>query len=317
MSALMWIQTGACGGDSLSILCAESPSIEQLFGNYGIQMLWHPSLSHRADRRFDDIVTEITDGKIKLDILCIEGSIVTAPRGTGMYDSYKGRAKKDIVLALAEQAEIVVAMGTCAAFGGMHAANPNPSDCIGLQFDRTTRGGLLASEWRAKSGLPVINVAGCPAHPHAMTQTLAWLAMGQSLPLDALNRPKAFFGTMVHQGCNRNEYHEYDIEDTQPGGDACMFFNLGCQGPMTQAICNQDLWNGVSSKTRAGVPCVGCTAPNFPREAPFFETEKIGSVPVRLPLGVERPRYMAYKNLARAAAPERLKIIPIKSVRES
>jgi len=56
-------------------------------------------------------------------------------------------------------------MGTRAAFGGVHAATPNPGDCIGLQLDRAVPGGLLAAEWRSRRGFPVVNVAGCPAHP--------------------------------------------------------------------------------------------------------------------------------------------------------
>ena len=71
-----------------------------------------------------------------LDILCVEGSIVTAPRGTGLYDSYQGRARIDMARELAQRAGVVVAMGTCAAFGGIHAAPPNPADCLGLQYDR-------------------------------------------------------------------------------------------------------------------------------------------------------------------------------------
>lgn len=307
MTTLFWLQTGACGGDSLAILSAEAPSLEGLLADHGVELLWHPSLSHQPMRRHDQIVERILAGEQALDILCVEGSIVTAPRGTGLYDSYRGRAKMDLVRDLAARAGAVVAMGTCAAFGGVHAATPNPSDCIGLQFDKAAPGGLFAPDWRSSRGLPVINVAGCPAHPHAMTQTLAWLAAGLPLRLDGLNRPTAHFSSMVHQGCTRNEYHEYDIEETELGGNACLFFNLGCQGPMTQAVCNSDLWNGVSSKTRAGVPCFGCTAPTFPRDTDLFRTEKIGEVPVRLPLGVERPRYMAYKNLARAAAPKRVK----------
>ncbi len=307
MATLFWLQTGACGGDSLSILGADSPSLETLIAVQGVELLWHPSLSHAPARRFDELVSRIESGEQALDILCVEGSIVTAPRGTGLYDSHHGRAKMAIARALAERAGAVVAMGTCAAFGGVHAAPPNPGDCVGLQFLRTDPGGLLGADWRSRRGLPVVNVAGCPAHPHAMTQTLAWLATGLPLPLDELNRPEPFFNTLVHQGCTRNEYHEYDVEETELGGRGCLFFNLGCQGPMTSAICNTDLWNGRSSKTRAGVPCFGCTSPDFPREEDLFRTEKIGSVPVRLPLGVERARYMAYKNLARAAAPERLR----------
>lgn len=307
MTTLFWLQTGACGGDSLAILSADSPSLEQLFSTHGIELLWHPSLSHQSMREHDAIFERIAGGNLPLDIFCVEGSIVTAPRGTGLYDSYQGRARMDMARDLARHAGVVVAMGTCAAFGGVHAATPNPGDCIGLQFDREHPGGLLPGEWRSRKGYPVINIAGCPAHPHAMTQTLAWLATGLPLALDALNRPQAFFSTMVHQGCTRNEYHEYDIEETTPGGRACLFFNLGCQGPMTQAVCNTDLWNGVSSKTRAGVPCFGCTSPTFPRDIDLFSTEKIGDIPLRLPLGVERARYMAYKNLARHAAPLRVK----------
>jgi hydrogenase small subunit len=307
VKTLFWLQTGACGGESLAILSAEAPSFEGLLSSHGLELLWHPSLSHAPMKRFDALLDAIESGAQKLDILCIEGSLITAPRGSGLFDSYQGRARISIVRALAEKAEYVLAMGTCASFGGVHAASPNPSDCIGLQFDREKPGGLLPLEWHSRAGLPVINISGCPAHPHAMTQTLAALAAGMAPPLDALNRPKDFFNTQVHQGCTRNEYHEYDIEDDQLGGRACMFFNLGCQGPMTQAVCNSDLWHGVSSKTRAGVPCFGCTAPNFPREADLFATAKIGDIPLRLPAGVERARYMAYKNLAHAAAPPRVK----------
>lgn len=307
MKTLLWLQTGACGGDSLAILSATAPSFEQLFREHRIELLWHPSFTHQATGRLRRLLDQIDSGNQILDILCIEGSIVTAPQGTGLYDTWQGRAKKDLVLDLAHRAGVTVAMGTCAAFGGLHAAPPNPSDCIGLQFEHDRPGGLFPPEWRSRIGLPVINVAGCPAHPHAMTQTLAWLGAGQPLELDGLNRPVMHFNQVVHQGCTRNEYHEYDIEETEPGGRACLFFNLGCQGPLTQAVCNADLWNGRSSKTRVGVPCFGCTAPNFPRDTNLFATEKIGDVPVRLPLGVERPRYMAYKNLARDAAPPRVR----------
>ena len=85
-----------------------------------------------------------------------------------------------------------------------------------------------------------------------------------------------------------------------------MFFSLGCRGPQTVAPCNTELWNGHSSKTRAGVPCFGCTSPSFPPDGDLFSTPRIGAIPKFLPLGVVRAKYMAYKNLARAAAPERV-----------
>ncbi|MCK6391797.1 MAG: NADH:ubiquinone oxidoreductase [Azonexus sp.] len=304
MINLVWMQTGACSGETMALLCADRPSLENLLRQYDINLLWHPSLT--AERRFGDVLAQLTSGEQTLDILCIEGSLMLGPEGSGQYDTWKGRAKIDIVRELAPLATHVVAMGTCAAFGGVHASGPNPTDCTGLQFHKGAPGGLLPGEWRSRSGQPVINVAGCPAHPNTMTKVLAMLASGEPLALDTLNRPSAFFASLVHQGCTRNEYHEYDIEEEALGGRGCMFFSLGCRGPQTVAPCNTELWNGHSSKTRAGVPCFGCTSPDFPSGRDLFVTPKIGVVPKFLPLGVARAKYMAYKNLARAAAPERV-----------
>ncbi len=307
MPNLIWMQTGACGGDTMSILCAERPSLQSLVDFYAVDILWQPSLSDKPVSYLVETIEQVLDGRIELDILCVEGSIITAPNGTGMYDPMRGKSKMAIVMALAEKAKYTVAMGTCAAFGGVHASGVNPSDCTGLQFDKEKPGGVLGPEWRSSAGMPVINVSGCPAHPNTMTQTLAMLATASDFELDHLNRPKAFFSTLVHQGCTRNEYHEYDVESINLGSNACMFFNLGCQGPVTEAICNQDLWNGRNSKTRAGVPCFGCTSPDFPKDKDLFATEKIGNIPAELPSGVERASYMAYKNLAKNAAPKRVK----------
>ena len=307
MASLLWLQTGACSGDTMSLLCADSPSIESMIRRGLLDILWHPSLSATPPGGLGALIGRIEAGEQALDILCIEGSLITGPFGTGMFDSYRGRAKIDIVKALAPHARYVVAVGSCSAFGGIPAAPPNPTDSIGLQFERERPGGLLGPDWRSRAGLPVINLAGCPTHPTTITRSLAMLADGQPLELDALNRPRAFYGSTVHQGCTRNEYHEYDLEETQFGGRGCLFFNLGCQGPNTLANCNSELWNRRSSKPRAGVPCFGCTSPDFPRDGDLFRTEKLGAVPLKLPLGVSRAQYMAYKNLAHAAAPQRVK----------
>ena len=304
MINLVWMQTGACSGDSMSLLCAERPSLESLLAQYDIRLLWHPSLT--TERRFGQVLDDLHSGEAPLDILCIEGSLLTGPNGTGQYDTWKGIAKIDIVRQLAGLARHVVAMGTCAAFGGVHAAPPNPTDCVGLQFAQSSPGGLLGADWRSGSGQPVINVAGCPVHPETITRVLAMLAEDLPLKLDEFQRPATFFASLVHQGCTRNEYHEYNAEDDVFGGRGCMFFSLGCRGPLTQAPCNTELWNSRSSKTRVGVPCFGCTSPDFPPSRDLFVTPRIGAVPKILPLGVSRAKYMAYKNLAKAAAPERV-----------
>lgn len=228
------------------------------------------------------------------------------PEGTGMFDTFLDQPKKDIIEALAGKARFSLAMGTCSSYGGIPGSGSNPTDAIGLQFDKESAGGLLPKEFRSPSGLPVINIPGCPAHPNTMVQSLLTLALEGGMELDRYQRPKSFFSTVVHQGCTRNEYHEYDVEETAFGGLGCLFFNLGCQGPRSLATCNSILWNGQKSKPRAGVPCFGCTSPAFPMKKNLFKTDKIGTIPVKLPLGVNRANYMAYKGLAHAATPKRL-----------
>jgi hydrogenase small subunit len=117
MATLLWLQTGACGGDSLAILSATSPSLEQLLDSYGIELLWHPSLSHGSTGSRERLLDAILAGEQVLDILCVEGSIITAPRGTGLFDPWRDSSKMDLARRLAERAGTVVAMGTCAAYG--------------------------------------------------------------------------------------------------------------------------------------------------------------------------------------------------------
>jgi hydrogenase small subunit len=97
------------------------------------------------------------------------------------------------------------------------------------------------------------------------------------------------------------------VEEDDFGEKGCMFFHMGCRGPLTYGPCNRLLWNQRNCKTRAGVPCLGCTAPDFPQPFPFFETRNIEGIPLDLPPGVSRAHYLAYKSLAAAAAPDRLK----------
>lgn len=126
------------------------------------------------------------------------------------------------------------------------------------------------------------------------------------LELDELQEPCDWFGMFVHQGCARNEYHEYRIEEKEFGERGCLFFYRGCKGPLAKGPCNKLLWNRRNSKTRAGVPCLGCTMPEFPQSQPFFHTPSIADIPLELPAGVDRAHYLAYKGMAAAAAPERL-----------
>jgi hydrogenase small subunit len=303
--SLFWLQAGGCGGDTMSLLGLESPDLIELLRLLDVEILWHPSLSAASPRERSALVDALVAGERRLDVLCVEGAVVRGPGGSGMFDTAGGKPKKDLVAALAGVARHVVAVGTCAAFGGVTASTA--VEGTGLQFHREARGGFLGAEFVAKGGLPVVNLPGCPVHPEIVAATLSGLVSGGPLELDEHQCPTSMYGIRVHQGCTRNEYHEYRVEERGFGERGCLFFHLGCQGPMARGACNKLLWNRRSSKTRAGVPCFGCTRPGFPRSRAFFETPNVEGLPLELPDGISRPHYLAYKTMAAAAAPERLR----------
>ncbi|MBF0460127.1 MAG: NADH:ubiquinone oxidoreductase [Magnetococcales bacterium] len=303
--SLYWMQSGGCGGDTVSFLNAESPDFITLFEVLGIDLLWHPSLSNLSHVAHEQILQNIFLDQQVLDILVVEGSIITGPEGTGRFDLVQGQPRKELTARLAAQARYVIALGTCASFGGFGADGIIES--VGMQFHHKHSGGLLDASFTARAGLPVINLPGCPCHPIVLKDTLMAVASGSTPRFDEFNRPLDWYGVMVHQGCTRNDYHEYRVEESSFAERGCLFFHLGCHGPLTHGPCNRSLWNRRSSKTRAGVPCFGCTSPDFPQPYPFFQTRNIEGIPIALPDGVSRAHYMAYKGMAAAAAPERLK----------
>ncbi|MEW6261872.1 MAG: NADH:ubiquinone oxidoreductase [Thermodesulfobacteriota bacterium] len=304
-TTLYWLQGGGCGGDTWAFMNVESPHVSELLGLLDIEVLWHPSLSHGSPGQYRALIEAIVAGDQPLDILVVEGAIIRGPGGTGLYDAFDGQPKKDLVARLSKRARFVIAAGTCASFGGIGA--DGEVEATGLQFLKDRPGGFLGRDFVSRSGQPVINLPGCPCSGDVISGTLTALISEVPLPLNEHNAPLQWYDLLVHQGCIRNEYHEYRVEEADFGKRGCLFFHMGCRGPLAHGPCNKLLWNRRNSKTRAGVPCVGCTQPDFPQAGPFFQTRSIADIPLELPEGVDRAHYLAYKGMAAAAAPERLK----------
>lgn len=314
MATLLWFQGGACSGNTMSFLNAEEPTVCDLLTDFGIEFLWHPSLGMELGEQAQALFHALARGEKPLDIFVFEGTVIRAPNGTGRYNMFAERPMLEWVQMLAPQAGIVVAIGDCACWGGIPAVAPNPSDSVGLQFLRRESGGFLGADFRSKLGLPVINIPGCPAHPDWITQIVVALATGRAhdIALDELNRPKTFFTSFTQTGCTRNQYFEYKqstMEFGQGTRKGCLFYEFGCRGPMTRSPCNRILWNRQSSKTRAGMPCTGCTEPEFPffdlAPGTVFKTQKIsGTIPKDMPAGLDPISYMGLAAAARVAAPQ-------------
>jgi len=174
MANLLWLQSGGCGGCSMSLLGAEGPDLMTTLETAGIHLLWHPSLSEQSGTEVRALLQSIVDGETELDMLCIEGSLMRGPNGTGRFHLLGGTGIPMIhwVEKLAQRARYTLAIGSCAAYGGITSAGDNIGEATGLQFEGELRGGLLGSEYRSSADLPVVNVAGCPVHPNWVTETL-------------------------------------------------------------------------------------------------------------------------------------------------
>lgn len=308
---ILWLQSAGCGGCTMSLLCAEGPNVFDLLAGAGLTFLWHPALSLESGAEVREILASLTSGEVPLDILCVEGAIARGPRGTGRYQmlSGTGRSMLDWLRELAPLAAHVVAVGTCATYGGVTTAGGNPSDAVGVQYDGAHPGGALPATFRARAGLPVINVAGCPTHPDWVTETLLMLAAGrlEASDLDALGRPRFYADHLVHHACPKNEFYEYKASARALSEMGCMMEHLGCIGTQAVGDCNIRPWNGQGSCTRGGYPCINCTAPEFeePRHL-FTATPKIAGIPVGLPTDMPKAWFMALASLSKAATPERI-----------
>ncbi|HNK32413.1 MAG TPA: HupU protein, partial [Plasticicumulans sp.] len=307
-----WLQSGGCGGCSMALTCAEAPGLYARLAAFGIELLWHPSLSQASGSEVIALLEAIAAGERPLDCLCIEGALLRGPHGSGRFHVLGGTGVPTIdwVRRLAARAQCTVAVGSCAVSGGFSACAPNPTEACGLQFEDARRGGALGPDWRSPSGLPVIALGGCAVHPDWVLETLAALALGEldAGGLDAFGRPRAIYERLVHHGCPRNEYYEYKASAEKPSDLGCLMEHLGCRGTQAHADCNERVWNGGGSCTRAGFACIDCVAPGFQNPGHAFQrTPKLGGIPVGLPTDMPKAWFVALASLAKAATPARVR----------
>jgi len=154
---LLWIECGACSAESMAVLGAEGrgkggDTLPAFLEDYGVRLLWHPSLSLESPQQAAALMSRIVAGEQHLTLLCVEGSIIHGPNGSGQFDTFECRPKRDLVAELCQHADFVLAMGSCAAFGGIPAAPPAPSESTGLQYTNSQRGGLLGPDWVSHGG---------------------------------------------------------------------------------------------------------------------------------------------------------------------
>ncbi len=259
---VLWLQGLSCSGCTVSMLNSEGPGPAELMTQY-ISLLFHSTLSAATGKTGMDVVQRTIENPGYL--LVAEGSIPERmPKACVM----GGIPMADILARAARNAKAVIAVGSCASYGGIPAAENNPTGATGVPA-------FLKNAGITK---PSIILPGCPAHPDWLVGTLVHLLKFGTPPLDDAGRPKMFYSRLIHDQCPRfADYERYKFAKTfsEPG---CLF-KLGCLGPNTHADCTVRYWNsGTNSCIPARGPCIGCASETFAKNAslPFYrKNEKI------------------------------------------
>jgi hydrogenase small subunit len=282
-----WLAGMSCDGCSIAVVGATSPPVEDLLAGTipGIPklVLHHPVLSVEAGEEFVRNYELAEQGKLGAPYVVIyEGSIADEriAAKTGGYWVGLGVDKRsdgtnrpiptsEWLRRLAPGAAAVLAIGTCATWGGIPAAAGNPTGAMSVMD-------FLGEGYRSASGLPVINIPGCSPVGDNFTETVAMIllflqGLGPLPEFDALGRPAWLFGETVHRKCVRAGYYEEGSFARKFGDKECLV-EVGCWGPVVNCnISSRGAINHMGGCMNTGGVCIGCTMPGFPdRFAPFY-----------------------------------------------
>ncbi|MBT9386265.1 hydrogenase small subunit [Pseudooceanicola sp. CBS1P-1] len=266
--SLIWLSFQDCTGCLEALTRSEAPGIERLIFDF-VSLDYQETLMAAAGTAAEDVLKAVAQENRGNYLLAVDGSVPVADNG--VYSMIGGRSPMAILSELAEGAAAVLAIGTCAAYGGIPKAAPNPTGAAGI-------GALVG-------GKPVVNIPGCPPIPEVLTGVLVnFLTFGKLPDLDAQGRPLAYFGTTIHDQCYRRPYYDQgkfakSFDDAGARQGWCLF-ELGCKGPTTHNACASLKWNGGTSfPIQSGHGCLGCSEPDFWDKGSFYTSLSGGEGP--------------------------------------
>jgi hydrogenase small subunit len=270
---VLWMHFQECTGCTESLLRTSHPTVADLILNL-ISLDYHETLLAAAGHQAEAALqTSRTNNKGKY-ICVIEGAIPT--KDNGVYCKVGGRTAIESAREIAGDAAAVVAIGSCASWGGVPSAGPNPTGATGAP---EVLKDLVAA------GKPLVTIPGCPANPYNLLGTLLQFVTLGTLPeLDDKHRPKWAYGRTIHEHCPRRAHFDAGRFVSQFGDQGhrsghCLY-KLGCKGPVTHANCSVNHFGEVPDAWPIGIghPCFGCTE------------QKVGfTIPLHDTVGIDRP----------------------------
>jgi len=257
---VIWLHFAECTGCSEGLLRTMYPWIDQLLLDV-ISLEYHETVMAAAGHQAEEQLHQAVEKYAGKFICVVEGAIAT--KFDGGYGKVGGRTFLEIAKDIIPKAAGTISMGTCAAYGGVQAAAPNPGGYKGV-------GDAL--------GITTVNIPGCPPNPVNFVGTVVnYLLLGKLPDLDSLGRPLFAYGKTIHDQCPRRAHFENDEFVEEFGSEEAALgyclYKVGCKGPDTYNNCPVAKFNdGTSWPVEAGHPCIGCSEPDFwDGMTPFFE----------------------------------------------
>lgn len=250
---LVWLEFQDCAGNTESILRATHPTIADLILD-SISLNYHETLMVAAGHQAEQALADTVKNNGGQYVALVEGSIPTG--ADGAYCTIGGRSALQIAREVCGGAAATIAVGTCAAFGGIPAARPNPT-------------GALSVADAVPGVKNLINMSACPANAENLTALIVYyLTLKRWPPLDQYRRPLFAYGKTIHDNCERRAHFDAG-QYVEAWGDeghrqGLCLYKMGCKGPATSQNCPSVRWNEATNwPIGCGHPCIGCAEPNF------------------------------------------------------
>lgn len=257
---VLWLHGLECTGCSESFIRSKAPLASDVVLNM-ISLEYSDTLSAASGIGLEHHREKIMKDFAGKFILITEGGVPVG--NNGMFCTVGGIPYVDILKETANASAAVLEFGSCASWGGIQAAKPNPSDTVAVS--------------QVISNKPIVKVPGCPPIPEVLTGVVMHYALfGELPPLDQYGRPKQFFGNRIHDTCYRRPFFDSGMfverfDDAGSKAGWCLY-KMGCRGPVTYNSCgNMRWWQGLSYPIQSGSPCIGCSSKGFWDNGPFFD----------------------------------------------
>jgi hydrogenase small subunit len=259
--SVVWLQFQECTGCTESLLRTSAPGIGELILDL-VSLDYHETLLAAAGFQAEACLKQTMEQQAGKFILVVEGAIPT--KDGGIYCKIAGKTAQDMLKEVADKAGAIIAIGSCASWGGIPSADPNPTGATGAPT-------IL-------KGKTVVTLPGCPANPYIFLGVALQYATFGTLPaLDELARPMTAYARTIHEDCPRRAHFDAGRFAQQYGDEGhrqgyCLY-KLGCKGPQTHASCSLLKFGEVDAwPIGIGHPCFGCTEQTLAFRVPMHET---------------------------------------------